>query len=138
MKKIIITGVVALFSVGLISAQEMKNLPKNSQKAIKSHFSALTVDKINIDEDEMDEMYQVKFTDGTIIEFNKKGKPTEVSSEKEVPEALLPRKIKLFLNNKYEGAKVTEWEFDDNKHEINLEDGTELIFNKKGKFVSKE
>lgn len=137
MKKIILTGLLGVFAFGVSNAQSILDLPKNAQGVLNEHYKDWKVERVNIDrdQDDRDEMYEVRYENGTKIDFNDKGEITEIKGNKEIPAELLPMSIRDYVNKKFPEQKVTEWEWDDNEHEVELSDGTELEFDKNGKFL---
>ncbi|TXK74787.1 PepSY-like domain-containing protein [Mesonia sp. HuA40] len=135
MKKIILGGAMALFGFSFMQAQSVNDLPQPAKDVIQKHYKAWKVDKVNIDKDDRQEAFQVKFANGAKMDFNIEGYLTEIKGDTEIPAALIPEKVKYFVQNKYPEQKIIEWEYEDGKHEIGLDNGTELEFDGNGKFL---
>ena len=79
--------------------------------------------------------YEVKLTNGTEIEFNSRGKWTEVDcKKKEVPSAILPSAIRRHVTKKYPGLAVVKIEKTSKGYEIGLSDDTGLRYDLLGSF----
>lgn len=92
----------------LISVNE---LPKNAQSFIKEYFSDLEVTyaKKEIDDLVVVEGYEVLFSNGTKVEFSKKGEWENVENkEGMVPIALIPTEIMNFLKQSKTDVKIIE------------------------------
>ncbi|GGZ51099.1 PepSY-like domain-containing protein [Mesonia mobilis] len=136
MRKWIILGVVTLLAIFVGQAQEnFDKLPMNAQKIVKDYYAGHQVEKIDADPNSGDESYQVKFKNGTKIDFNENGNATEISGEEKIPSALIPEKMRLFLENRYGDDYVTDWKMDDDGHQIEMKSGAELVFDLDGNFL---
>lgn len=141
MKKLILSlGFLAFtgFSYGQASIAE---LPQNAQDFINKNFSSETVEEVDkkgrLQRIYSDETYEVEFTNGTTIDFNKEGEATEIESDngQEIPLSALPSEIANYVKSNYSNTKVTNWEKEKDKQEVDLADGTELEFDVSGKFI---
>ena len=135
MRKWIILGVVTLLAIFVGQAQEnFDKLPMNAQKIVKDYYAGHQVEKIDADPNSGDESYQVKFENGTKIDFDENGNATEISGEEKIPSALIPEKMRLFLENRYGDDYVTDWKMDDDGHQIEMNEGAKLVFDLDGNF----
>ncbi|WP_121666542.1 PepSY-like domain-containing protein [Mesonia aquimarina] len=134
MKKLILSGILGLLTIGFTTAQEIKDFPSAAQDVVKTHYSKERIKKVDVDKRDQDEMYQVKFENGTKIDFNSKGDITQIKGNEEIPAELIPKKLRDYVNSHHKNKKITEWDFDGEEHEIELNDGTELEFTKNGEF----
>jgi hypothetical protein len=141
MKKLFLSlGFLALtgFSYG---QQNLNELPQNAQDFIHQNFSSETVEEVDkkgrIQRLYSDEMYEVEFASGVSIDFNENGEATEIESDngQEVPQSALPSEIATYIQSNYNNTKVTNWEKEKDKQEVELADGTELEFDASGKFI---
>lgn len=84
-------------------------LPETAQQMLDEHFPKKKVSMIKVDRHLLKKTdYDVKLTDGTVIEFNNKGEWTRVDSKKKaVPEALLTSAVKKSVEKKFPKLKVT-------------------------------
>lgn len=101
-------------------------LPETAQQMLDEHFPKKKVSMIKVDRHLLKKTdYDVKLTDGTVIEFNNKGEWTRVDCKKKaVPEALLTFAVKKSVEKKFPKLKVTAVYKRVLYQEIILSDGT--------------
>ena len=79
--------------------------------------------------------YDVRLVNGTTIEFSNAGKWTSVDCKtKEVPEGLIPKTIRNYVNKNFKDLKIVKIEKKSSGYEIGLSDGVELKFNLLGQY----
>ena len=86
-----------------------------------------------VETDFLDKNYDVVFTNGNKVEFDKKGNWTNVDCEHtQVPVAILPEAIRQYVAKNYPDAKVLKIEVTDRKgYDVELSNGFELEFDKR-------
>lgn len=101
-------------------------LPETAQQMLDEHFPKKKVSMIKVDRHLLKKTdYDVKLTDGTVIEFNSKGEWTRVDCKKKaVPDALLASAVKKSVEKKFPELKVTAVHKRVLYQEIILSDGT--------------
>lgn len=115
---------------------EINQLPKLAQNIISKHFSGKQIAMTTVEQGIMDKEYDVVFTDGNKIEFDRKGHWTSIDCDKsQVPAPLVPAKIAKYVNSKYAGQRIEKIEKDNREYEIELSNGLEITFNKHFKVV---
>lgn len=137
MKKILFT-LIAVFSVGILSANadndkiiNKNQLPVQAQQFINKHFAGIEISYAKEEWDNFKHSYEVRFADGTNIEFTSKGNWDEVNCRfSEVPSAIIPQPIREYIKKNYPGAKVILIEKDRNDYEVKLSNRLELKFDK--------
>ena len=83
--------------------------------------------------------YDVKLANGTKIEFNNAGKWTSVDCKtREVPEALVIRPIRKYIERNFPDTKIVKIEKKTFGFELELSDGIEVKFDRHGTFKSVE
>lgn len=113
----------------------LENTPSLLQVFVKKHFPAETINYI-----EKDKNYDVKLTNGTELEFNRKGEWVEIDSEhNEMPQTvidLLPQNAKTYLSDNYKDLKVKKISKEHNGYKVDLrtKPDVELKFDKNGNF----
>ena len=130
-------AVFLLFGATASYGQEKKAidfsaLPQTAQDFVNQYFSAKEVSTVFYDSD--DREYEVRFSDGSKIEFDKKGSWEEIKDRDNVPAAVIPQPINDFLAAHHKNAKVLKISHDRKGYEVELLGDIELKFNKKGKF----
>ena len=142
MKKLVFLF-ACLFSITLnVSAGNDKpiqvtELPKVAQQFIQNHFGNQSVAMAKMETDFMDKSYDVIFTNGDKVEFDKKGKWTNVDCKHtQVPAAIVPKDIQKYVEKHYPDAKVLQIELTDRKgYEVDLNNGFDIEFDKRFKVV---
>lgn len=141
MKKLVLTAVASMFSVGLLLAQSgEEKLPQNSHEFIAQHFPSETitfVEKDNWTPLKNNDQYEVHFSSGLEMSFNKSGEVTEIEAAKDqrIPEEALPAEILSYITSNYPDFEVKSWELDGNDQDVELTNGVDLEFDKNGKFL---
>ncbi|MEN9919830.1 MAG: hypothetical protein RL662_2266 [Bacteroidota bacterium] len=117
---------------------QFNELPKVSIQFIKNNFQEKSVALVKKENDFFDVSYDVIFTNGDKVEFDKKGNWTKVSAAQATfPKGIVPAQITNYVNQKYPNTYIMEIEKTDYKgYEVDLSNGLELKFNKAFKLVS--
>ncbi len=106
-------------------------LPTTAQQTLKSYFSAKKVALAKVESGLIDKNYDVIFTTGEKIEFDRKGNWTEIDCKQSaVPTKLVPTQISNYVKQNYSGCKILKIEKDRNEYEVKLSNGIEITFNK--------
>lgn len=114
----------------------MDKMPKKAQQFIRKHFGGRTVAIVTMDKDFMDRSYEVVFTNGDKVEFDKRGEWTNIDCEEGVvPENIVPKPILAYVNKNYPSAKVKDIDKERDGYEVELTNGWEIDFNKNFKVV---
>lgn len=142
MKKLVFLF-ACLFSITLnVSAGNDKpiqvtELPKVAQQFIQNHFGNQSVAMAKMETDFMDKSYDVIFTNGDKVEFNKKGQWKNVDCKHtQVPQAIIPMNIQKYVAKNYPDAKILKIEVTDRKgYDIDLNNGFDIEFDKKFRVI---
>lgn len=112
---------------------QVSHLPKAAQQFIQSHFAGQSVAMAKMETDFLDKSYDVIFTNGDKVEFDKKGRWTKVDCKHtQVPAAVIPAAIQKYVAQHYPDSKVVTIEVTDRKgYEIDLSNGFDVEFDKK-------
>jgi len=142
MKKKILMA--ALLTVGLslpfsASAEEKpvkyEELPKSAQTFLAEHFSGWEIADANVDEQD----YEVNFKNGSKIEFDLQGNWEEINCKADsVPCEILPSAISEYVNTNHKDKKVMEAKRENKRHELKLDNQTELEFDQNNLLVAAE
>lgn len=110
----------------------VEQLPPAARQFIKKHFATQTVAMAKMETDFMSKSYDVIFTNGDKLEFDKRGQWTDVDCEhSQVPADILPVAIREYVGKMYSDAKVLQIEKTDRKgYDVELSNGLELKFDK--------
>lgn len=112
-------------------------LPTVSRQFLSRHFAKIPVSHIKIEKALMGiDSYDVILTDGTNVEFNRKGEWKEVKRHKTaIPAAIVPKSIREYVKKHYPSAVIIAIDKDSRNYEVDLNNKTELKFNLKGKLT---
>ena len=69
------------------------------------------------------------------MEFNRKKEVIAIDGVTQLPNSVIPEKILQYVNINYPTQFITDWELDFDNQQIELNNGLDLEFNKKGDFL---
>ena len=108
---------------------QANNLPSAAREFIERHFTTAEISLATIDKELWDTTYEVFFTDGRKIEFDKNGQWKEIDCKySRVPESAVPGEINRYLAAQHPGRHVREIDRDRRDYEVKLDNGLELKF----------
>lgn len=112
---------------------KITEMPKQAQKFIKSYFSTHSVAMAKMETDFLSKSYDVIFTNGDKVEFDKKGRWTNIDCEHSVvPSGVVPQSIKEYVQKQYPSAKIKKIELTDRKgFEVELSNDVDIEFDKR-------
>ena len=114
-------------------------LPQKVQQFVSRHFPDGKVAVAKMGSDFLDRNYDVLFTNGDKLEFDKKGEWKEVDCRySAVPKAVVPAPIWQYVTTHYPGATILKIERDKKEYEVRLSTGYELTFTTDFKLVDVE
>jgi len=134
-------AMAAVFVTGTVSAKDeliaFSQLPKRAQTFVKTHFSEKDVAASMLDKEEVfRKEYAVVLHNGTKIEFDRKGEWEKVKVRSgAVPSEIIPSGILQHIRKNFPDAHVKELERSRNRYEVEISNGLELEFDKKGKLL---
>lgn len=110
-----------------------EQLPAQSQQLIKKHFQNQSIALVKMESEFLDKSYEVIFTNGNKIEFDKKGVWKEIDCKyTQLPSAIIPVEIQNYVSKNYSDTKITKIEKESRGcHEIELGNGLDLKFDSK-------
>lgn len=141
--KRIVSLIVCLFAVSTFVMADndkpikVSDLPQTAQSFIKTHFPKSSVAVAKVETEFLAKSYDVIFTNGDKVEFDKNGNWTNVDCEySKVPEAIIPAAIKNYVSKQYPRAKVVKIELSNRKgYEVELNNDIEITFDKNFKVI---
>lgn len=141
MKKLVLMVVLA-FSLIACESQEKRNvefssLPQKSQQFVNQHFSDKTILAVLLDKELFDKQYEVVFTDGSKIEFDKKGNWEEVECKLSpgVPLTFVPTNMVSYLKTNFAHTFVESISIEHKRYEVELNNDLELVFDTNGNYL---
>lgn len=127
--------------VVMVQAQEkiiqFAQLPPSAQSFIKTYYPKSTVSHITMENEFLAEKeYKIVLTDGVKIEFDGKGNWTEVDAKLHaVPTNIVPASIHAHIKKSFPNNNIVQISKSARKYEVELTNGLDLEYNKKGEFV---
>jgi len=137
----VLMAMAAVFVMGTVSAKDQlipfSQLPERAQAFVKAHFSEKDVAASMLDkEDVFRKEYTVVLRNGTKIEFDGKGKWEKVKVKSgAVPSGIIPSSILRHIQKNFPDAHVEELERSRKRYEVEISNGLELEFDKKGNLL---
>ena len=112
---------------------QISQMPQAAQQFIQKHFANQSVAVAKMESELLDKNYDVIFTNGDKVEFNKKGQWTKVDCKHtQVPVEVIPVVIQKYVSQHFPDAKVVKIEVTDRKgYEVDLSNGFDIEFDKK-------
>ena len=106
-------------------------LPEKARVLIDTHFSGIKISYAKMDKELFDTSYEVVFTNGTKIEFNRKGNWIDIECRNGIPEEIIPVEIMKFIHEHHPGLKVIKVEHDRSGYEVKLINSIEMKFDRR-------
>ena len=133
----LLTGTITACADNDRITQDANELPQPSRDLLTRHFTTTAVSHIKIEKNFFGvEGYDVILTDGSHVEFNRKGEWKEIkTSRSAIPSALIPASIRTYVAQHYPGMEILTIDKDAKDYEIDLKNGIELKFNLEGKLI---
>ena len=112
---------------------QISQMPQAAQQFIKKPFTNQSVAVAKVETELLDKNYDVIFTNGDKVEFNKKGQWTNIDCKHtQVPVEVIPMAIQKYVSQQFPNAKVVKIEITDRKgYEVDLSNGFDIEFDKK-------
>lgn len=110
----------------------VSQLPSAAQQIIQKNFASHKVALAKVESGLIEKSYDVIFTNGDKLEFDRNGKWTEISCKtSSVPSALVPATIAQYVTTNYPGTNIVQIERDRKEYDVKLSTGLEITFNSK-------
>ncbi len=142
MKKLLSILMLAIIAVVPMTARDrnsrnVKDLPPAAQTMLNKYFGGEKVSHIKIDKPTFGSTeYDVILNNGTEIEFDAKGEWKEIDcGSNAVPKDLILKTIRDYVSSNFKGQKIVNIEKQRNKYQIELQNGTDLEFDRAGRFL---
>lgn len=133
MKKLVFL-LVCVFTVSTVAMADNEKpiqvgqLPTKAQTFITTYFKGKKVALAKQDSDLFSKSYDVIFTNGEKVEFDKSGDWTEVKCLPSVPSQIVPAAIRTYVKTNYPDASITQIERKRNEYEVKLSNRWEITF----------
>ncbi|MGO3109620.1 PepSY-like domain-containing protein [Sphingobacterium sp. JB170] len=136
-----IVAVAVTFLAINTQAQEkaiaVNQMPPAAQEFVKKHYDVKSVSYVILEDERFSgKEYKVAFTDGTELEFDSKGRWTEIDAQRQaVPAVIVPENIRNYVNQSFPNNKIVQISRSSRKYEVELTSGLDLDFDRNGEFV---
>lgn len=134
MKKLLFL-LVCLFTLQTVARADddkpiqISQMPQQAQLFTKKYFADNKIALAKMESDLFNKSYDVIFTNGNKVEFDKKGNWKEVDCKySSVPAAVIPEAIQKYVKDNYPDTKILKLERDKKEYEVKLTNRTELKF----------
>lgn len=108
---------------------QVSQMPQLAQQFIKKHFSDSKVALAKMESDLFNKSYEVIFTNGNKVEFDKKGNWKEIDCKySSVPVEIIPIAIQQYARNNYSDSKILKIDRDKKDYEVKFSNRVELKF----------
>lgn len=134
MKKLLAILMAMFVCVAVVKADNevpvtVNELPATAQTFINTHFKDKKVALAKKETGFFELSYDVIFTDGNKLEFDRNGNWKEVNCKySSVPAAVVPQQISDYVKANYAGINILSIEKDDREYEVRLANRVELTF----------
>lgn len=134
MKKLLAIVMAMFVCVAAVKADNevpvtVNELPATAQTFINTHFKDKKVALAKKETGFFELSYDVIFTDGNKLEFDRNGNWKEVNCKySSVPAAVVPQQISDYVKANYAGINILSIEKDDREYEVRLANRVELTF----------
>lgn len=132
-----LTVIICIFvaNVGVMASNDkpitVSQLPQAAQHVLKTEFNGRKVALSKMESGLISKSYDVIFTNGDKIEFDRNGNWTDIECKKSgVPANLVPSQIRQYVKKNYSSQRIVEIEKKRGSYEVKLSKGVELTFNK--------
>ena len=111
-------------------------LPLSVKEFVQNYFPELTIIYAERDNEMGGKKYEVRLSDGTKVEFDRKGKWDKVDCNMNaVPQVLVPEAIAAYVQATFPNNVITKIDKERYGYEIELSNDMDLKFNKKGNLI---
>lgn len=115
---------------------QVNQLPAKVQTFINTYFKDHKVALAKEESGMFYKSYDVVFTNGEEIEFDKAGEWKEVKCrQSEVPAQIIPEAIRNYVKENYPDARILQIELDKKEYEIRLSNRLEITFDSKMRVI---
>lgn len=115
---------------------QVNQLPAKAQTFLNTYFKDHKVALAKQETELFYKSYDVVFTNGEKVEFDKAGEWTEVKCQQnEVPAQIIPEAIRTYVKTNYPDTKIVQIEKDKKEYEVKLSNRWEIKFDSKMRVI---
>lgn len=146
MKKLFLFALAA-FSMTAVSCSDDDNketvidaaqLPEAARLFAETHFPGATFTRVEQQSvaDSDGSVYDTRLSNGFEVDFDAEGNWTDIDGNNQaVPNAIVPQAILDYVAANYASSTVTTIEIENHGYDIELSNGTDLVFDENGAFI---
>ncbi|MGL5785581.1 MAG: PepSY-like domain-containing protein [Bacteroidales bacterium] len=112
-----------------------ENLPVGAKQFIASNFGPDNVISVEYDKDMKGAEYEVKFSNGAEINFDKNGNWDEITVPGGINQNLIPEKVYSYVQSHHANALIVSMDKERRTFDVELNNGLELIFDTNYNFI---
>lgn len=139
MKKIsLLLAGIGIFAFSSCKKEEIlteEQVPDEIKTYVRSHFSSTSILSCVKDKGAFQTDYAVKLTDAIFLNFDGELEITRIDANVELPESVIPAKIRAYVETEYSTNYITDWEQEKKNQQVQLDNDLRLEFDEDGKFL---
>lgn len=114
-----------------------QDLPQSVTTFLSEQYPNVAIAKYEVKSNIGGKEFEVKLNNGVEVDFDAEGNWNEIKDPNGVPQALVPEKIRSYVDQNYAGIKIESFnkKSDRNKMKADLLNGVDLEFDMEGKFL---
>lgn len=110
-------------------------VPNSIQTYVKNHFPDHKVLQAEVDYEGLTKEYEIILSDNIKLEFNGKNNIKSIDAKTKLPNSVIPKTILDYVKSNYPNNFIIEWDLDDTRQSVELNNNIELEFTLKGEFL---
>jgi|SRR5690625_344262 len=135
-------GLILLMFILSTSVQAQKkyfnvhNTPAQIEEFVKQHFGDHEIIYTKKKTNSKRTKYKTRLDNKVKLEFDENFRPKEIEAKNGLPNSVVSEKIRDYVKQNYPNQKIVEWERKkDQRQEVELANGIELIFDRDDNFL---
>ena len=132
---LLLTIMIALISCDQEKVMQASEYPSEITSYVSTHFPNNSILQIVKDSEGMTKKYEVLLSENIRLEFDNKKEITDIDGNKQLPNSVIPEKILQYVMANYPNNVITDWELENKRQQIGLDNGLDLEFNLEGDFL---
>lgn len=139
MKKTFIASMLLAISLNSYADDDQliagSELPDEIKSYLQAHFPDRAILQAKVDKELLSKSYEVILQGNINLEFDSDNQIEDISGNTRLPDSAVPASILTYVKKHFPDNHVVDWEKDDNKQKVELDNDMELEFNAKGQFL---
>lgn len=110
-------------------------LPSEIKNYVSTHFPNNPIIQSILDKDGFTKSYDIFLEGNFNLEFNKKKEIIQIDGVSQLPDSVIPEKIREYVIANYTKNFITDWELETKHQQVELNNTIELEFDMNGNFI---